>query len=502
MGTPAPDILAIIELLLRELRARGVRYCHWKSNEHLDASLRGDTDLDVLFDEAGRDATLAALRAAGFVQCRAAWFRRYRWIEDYVGIDDRTGRVVHVHAHWRLVLGESGVKSFRLPWEERVLASAAAQEASGFPAARPAHELLLLAVRVALKQQFRAGGDVARDRRRAYLVDEQREFNWLRERTDRTELGALARELLGPGAEAPVLGVFDNGLDEAGAGALFAGARDYLLGCRTMGAARAGVHRKIRRLAYRVVAGLNRRTAPRRLPQKRVCIGPGMVIAVVGADGSGKSTLVESVTRELQKKFDVVRLYMGARTESASWLRRRISRRGGGAGRFLANLVLACEKSSRRRYAARCRRRGMFVVMDRYPQCTSPVRNDGPRLSHLARHWCVPLRAVSWWESRRYDQGRPPGPDLLVRLTAAPATLAARRPEVPAATLAEKQESLAKVAYPAFVRVLEIDAGRSREDVFGEVMRAVSWQLRRNAGVETPAAAGAGVPENAEVARA
>lgn len=479
-----PDILGIIETLVLELGARGIRYCHWKSNEHLDASFRGDTDLDVLFDEDDRAGALEALAAAGFVQCRAVWFRRYHWIEDYIGIDDRTGKVVHVHAHWRLVLGESGIKSFRLPWERALLGGATPVGSIGFPAARPAHEILLLIVRVALKQQFRARGDAAGQRRRAYLADEQREFAWLRARTDRAELAALAGDMLGEGAIASVMSVYDSGLTEEGAAGVYAGARVFLLCCRTMGRTRAAVFRCARRTAYRVVAGLNRRGWTRQLAQKRVCIGPGLVIAVVGADGSGKSTLVEAVSRELQKKFDVVRLYMGARPDSASRLRRLIRGRGGALGRALSNVVMAVEKRSRRRYADRCRRRGMMVVMDRYPQASCPLKNDGPRLSHLHGHTLWPMRALGRWEARQYDDAGCPAPDLLVRLSTSPAVLSARRPEVPESELAEKQAALMKAEFRGSGRVIEVDAGKTREEVFIEVMRSISARMRRDAAAE------------------
>ena len=39
-----------VQKLFVEFHKRGINYCHFKSNEHLDASFKGLTDLDVLFD--------------------------------------------------------------------------------------------------------------------------------------------------------------------------------------------------------------------------------------------------------------------------------------------------------------------------------------------------------------------------------------------------------------------------------------------------------------------
>ena len=43
--------LQIIEQLLNDLNSNGISYCHWKSNEHLEAAANGNTDLDILFAE-------------------------------------------------------------------------------------------------------------------------------------------------------------------------------------------------------------------------------------------------------------------------------------------------------------------------------------------------------------------------------------------------------------------------------------------------------------------
>ncbi|GMA44423.1 hypothetical protein GCM10025853_18800 [Tetragenococcus halophilus subsp. halophilus DSM 20339] len=41
-------MLAILKDLFNELNAQNIRYIHWKSNEHLQAAINGDTDLDIM----------------------------------------------------------------------------------------------------------------------------------------------------------------------------------------------------------------------------------------------------------------------------------------------------------------------------------------------------------------------------------------------------------------------------------------------------------------------
>src|SRR5690606_39950604 len=49
-----PVRLDSVVAFLSELDRRGVRYAHWKSNEHLEDALRGETDLDLLVDPGDR----------------------------------------------------------------------------------------------------------------------------------------------------------------------------------------------------------------------------------------------------------------------------------------------------------------------------------------------------------------------------------------------------------------------------------------------------------------
>ena len=43
-----PGPLKISLKLFGQLEDRGVKHCHWKSNQHLDAALAGLTDIDML----------------------------------------------------------------------------------------------------------------------------------------------------------------------------------------------------------------------------------------------------------------------------------------------------------------------------------------------------------------------------------------------------------------------------------------------------------------------
>ena len=52
--------------LFRAFDAAGVRYCHYKSNQHLLPALAGDTDLDVLLDAGHAREAQVVLGATGY----------------------------------------------------------------------------------------------------------------------------------------------------------------------------------------------------------------------------------------------------------------------------------------------------------------------------------------------------------------------------------------------------------------------------------------------------
>ena len=137
------------------LEEAGVSCCHWKSNAAIARSLRGENDLDLLV--ARRDVRQFAqvLAQLGF----ARTYRRHAaspGIESFYGLDTAAGRLVHVHAHYQLVVGDDRTKNYRLPVEEAYLRSAT--RAGSFRLPSPEFEYVVFVIRMALKT------DLGRDR--------------------------------------------------------------------------------------------------------------------------------------------------------------------------------------------------------------------------------------------------------------------------------------------------------------------------------------------------
>lgn len=503
-GVPSGARLHLVGRLTAELDARQLRYCHWKSNEHLLAAVSGNTDLDVLFDNAARRYVHQALRAAGFRQAHAVWHRRYPLIEDHVAIDPTSGRLVHVHAHFGLIVGEEATKSFHLPWEDEVLDTCHIDAEAGFPAASPTYELLLLLIRSAIKRNYPSlrkrllGGRL----RPAETTDEDREFVWLKQRVSEEQLAALAEHLLGYGSIAAIRALYADGrLTSHDLKMLFTAAELRRFLRRNAVAALANRW-------WRWAAGLCSIAAVRsgllaRMRRRRL-EGPGLIVATLGSDGSGKSTLVKALDSVLSKKLDVERLYLGSGDGPCSLLRwplvrlrkRRQQRKAavsppsGGANpsrrpnsllrafaidaeRMWWAVSLALERRGKLNRASRARASGIIVITDRYPQSTIEGHNDGPLLGDLASHKVSLLRALAHWERACYLPQALPQPDLVLKLAGAPELLHRRRPDMTPEVIATKQAGILSIRFPTTTRVLQIDAAQPAETVLTTAMSAI-----------------------------
>jgi len=423
--------LVVAEQLFDALHDAGVPYCHWKSNEHVAAGMRGLTDLDLLVDRRQAMQAQAILMRIGFKRFTPAAGMGYPAIEDYITLDATTGRLLHCHVHYRLVAGEAHLKGYRLPWEDAFLEHRQWDAAAQLYVADPNLELLALLARFVTKL---GPLDVARHLLGRRLVADGclHEYPWLRERIDVERCTSFARELLGeqvartlrtllaaPPALGPVL-------------RFRRAARPQLDLLRSHGPVRGTLLRWLRILPW-LVAGVNRRMLRSAYPLRRTVPTGGVLIAFLGADGSGKSSQARAVAALLAAKLDVLLVYFGSGDGPSSLVRwplrlarataqrlgllghhpagdRTATTRPGGpvlaAVALLWSLALAIEKRRKLRAAWRARNLGMVVLTDRYPQAQIAGFNDGPLLAHWADHPSGWRRRLARWANRRSVEGR------------------------------------------------------------------------------------------------
>lgn len=461
---------------------------------HVVEGLQGLTDLDLLFDGRQVEVVQEILGAHGFKRLPAHPSRRYPGVDDFFGVNEDTGRLLHLHLHYRLVVGERFFKNYRLPWEQEFLETRVRDPSSGVFVAEPALEWLLLACRSALKIRWR-------DRLRARITPhagEARsmvgEHDWLTREADVASPAELATRLVGERAGELVHAALAHDLDIRHLKRL---RRELLRNARVLrGYGRASALRFRWAREARWIAGtINRRYLHRPFPYSRSGSTGGTIVAVVGSDGAGKSTVSQMLTEWLSRKVDVLPIYFGSgqgRSSVLRWplklvlaiVRRRSTRPRLGPDarrdrdvtlpRAVWAVVLAREKRSKLRTAVRARERGFVVVCDRYPQTQVDGVNDGPLLWRWRESPTRLRRAVARWEASVYEAAAACGPDLVVRLLVTPETALARRPEDDPEELRYRTRLVRDLRFDsARSGVIDIDANRDVESVVLEVKRRV-----------------------------
>ena len=496
-------------MLLAALEQDHVRYCHWKGDPRgIAAALAGGADLDLLIDRADAAVAAATLARCGFKRFLAAPPLHHPDVHDYLTLDPETSRLLHCHVHHRLIVGQPYLKDYRLPWEERLLATRRPDASGTLYVPEPALELVFLWTRCAARLRVR---DLApAGLRRPWLTQSAaREHAWLCQRIDPATAVARCRELLGEGATAAFERLLAGEVTLAKLLGFRRAALRSLRPWRQHGGLRGGLLRWRRELTT-LVTTLTRPPLDRTGPHRRTRISGGVMVAFLGSDGSGKSTLTRELGAILGGKLDVFPVYFGSGDGPGSLLRwpLRVARRLGsrlgllptgtglpgpdplpdnGASRRLRPwrsvglvlwaLALAVEKRRKLRAAWRARHHGMIVLADRYPQAQIPGFTDGPLLGHLARHRFGALRALARFERAPYEWAARHPPDLIVKLLVSDATATERKPaHGPPEELRRRIAAIPALVF-AGATIVAIDANRPWAEVRGAVERAVWRQI-------------------------
>ncbi len=341
------SVLRIVRELTSALHAARLSYCHWKGNARLQEAVLGLRDLDVLVDRDGALALSGILATVGFKRFASSPWEAVPALEDYLALDAETGRLVHLHLHYRLTVGERFLNGYRLPWEAVVLSTRQFDATTAMYVADPHMELLLLIARQAIRLGpiDRIAGWLGRPCVSALTGSDLRS---LAARTDPHRLARLSEGLLGKEATRLLLDIVSGEPSYRRLRALKRRALPPLSAYRTYTPAGAVVRQGMRFLVGLALA-LNRRILRSLVIPGRTLSSGGLVIVFEGEDENERATLVDRIAAWLTWKLDVLVLHGRPRNGRAT-----------------------------RRKAFRARSRGMIVLYDGFPERQSPDTGNAP----------------------------------------------------------------------------------------------------------------------------
>lgn len=218
------------------------------------------------------------------------------------------------------------------------------------------------------------------------------------------------------------------------------------------------------------------------------------VIAVVGCDGTGKSTLTADLLIKLNEKRPTVWRYLGlvsgevgdkiknlpiigvqlekylaAKATRAQDMKKKVP----GTGTAIIMHLLTLWRMLHLLLVRRLSRKGILVIADRYPQAEIPgFHYDGPGIvAEPTDNWV--LRKIAVREQKFYNSMAKFKPALIIRLNLDAETAHARKPDHDIEELRDKSSIMPRLNYNGSC-IHDIDAGMPYEQVLESALKAIN----------------------------
>ena len=363
-------------------------YCHWKSNEHLLPGLDGETDLDVLLSRDYQKEGESILRRLKFLQVRSQFGSRYPNVDDWIGFDYDTGKLIHIHLHYDLITGHRGMKEYTLHWTDMALRTRILNDEYGVYTMEPNLEMVTLYTRIGLKADFKS---LIRCRlgRFKFSKNTQREIDWLKERVDKGKVYHLVNTFYGRKGKDMQRIMECKKITNTDLLKL-----RKLTEIRFREMSRVKYFMRVRELLYFLYLNWGKRIVSKFHPvitRKVPYSGAGNKIVFVGQDGSGKSTVTNEIIKWLSWKLDATRFYFGSGDYFNPWQKklrkglRKFSRLP--VCNYLYKMTTLWVLSLWGKYVRknikmvnRYVAKGGIAILDRFPQMQYAGINDGPKI--------------------------------------------------------------------------------------------------------------------------
>ena len=426
-----------IKLLIEALNSQDIRYCHWKSNQDLTEALSGrrGTDIDLLIHREDASHFRTILSELSFRPGESKDGDSFPSIEHHFSLDEESGVLVHVHAYYRVITGESLSKNYHFPIEDMLLENIREEQSVRLPI--KSAELIVFTIRIMLKHTSLA--ELVMLNR--YWGKVKQEVKWLLEGGSVEEAAGLIDCWL-PALDTRLFSECVEAINSSTS--LF---RRILLGRQLRTQLRFFARHSALRNWITGVRKFTRMFIRRRMgtPKGMVPHAGGAVIAFVGPEATGKSTLLAEIKHWLSEHFAVEQIHAGKPRSSllgyipnvlvpalrvilpsfrSSHVEARyVSEQPSFKPKNVFPLIFAVRSVlvayDRRTLLTRAYARaanGNIVLCDRYPnQCKGTP--DSPQLSRLLvdpeRH---PVRRLLGRVEDRLYQEIPP-PDLVISLS-------------------------------------------------------------------------------------
>ena len=221
------------------------------------------------------------------------------------------------------------------------------------------------------------------------------------------------------------------------------------------------------------------------------------VVAIVGCDGTGKSTLSADLHKYLNTKGTAQRRYLGTisgevgdKIKSLPFIGVRlekylnekaqraqdIKKKLPGTGTALIMYFFSWWRALHLLNVRRLSRKGITVVADRFPQAEiSGFHYDGPGLTlDRTNNWLIKRLAIR--EQKLYEWMAEQKPSLIIRLNIDAETAFSRKPDHNIEELRDKSSIMPKINFNG-AQICDIDARAPYDEVLAAALKAIKIHM-------------------------
>ena len=113
-------MLEVFNNLFKRLHSENVIFCNWKDFHAVDKYLKGDGDLDIFIPLRYRAKFDQIAKKEGYRRV-VSYQSHFDYIDHYYGLDRSTSQFVHIHLYFKIITGEHVSKNYDLPIENFIL---------------------------------------------------------------------------------------------------------------------------------------------------------------------------------------------------------------------------------------------------------------------------------------------------------------------------------------------------------------------------------------------
>ena len=289
----------VVDNIFREFESEGIDYVHFKSNCNLQVSFEAKGDFDILIDRKKCELAKAVLLQNNGKRFNTVKEKEYPGVDNWLVFDDNDGNIYHFHLHCQLCSGKPLLKDYVIPWAGIALKTKVYNERFHLFTTSPEFELTLLLFRSSIKARL---GDLLKLWLGFFTFSESmdKERQWLLNEVDWNRFDELASTLIDVNDKDRFVSIArSNELDNRMLRDLKKIVRRSIGFSRRFGGFLGTYKSTARIVKNQIISKFDRIFHKYRIVKKTSERG-GVILAFVGVDGAGKSTITKEVNTWLK----------------------------------------------------------------------------------------------------------------------------------------------------------------------------------------------------------